>query len=71
MSRLTLRKASSRFLAIVAIALVGVTGAAVHVVLEHQSRTEWVTIRAADPPPPISYSAVDNSPQPDPEKDGQ
>ena len=68
--RLTHRKASTRFLA-VTIALIGLTGAAVRVVLEHQSRTEWVTIRASDPPPPIPYSAVDKSHQPDSEKDGQ
>ena len=68
--RLTHRKASTRFLA-VTIALIGLTGAAVRVVLKHQSRTEWVTIRASDPPPPIRYSAVDKSHQPDPEKDGQ
>jgi hypothetical protein len=71
MSRLTVRKPSTKFLAMaVVIALVGLTGA-VSAVLEHQLRTEWVTIRASDPPPPIPYSAVDNSLHSDPEKDGQ
>jgi hypothetical protein len=62
MSQLGIRKRSTTLLAI-AIALIGFTGAIARAVVKHQSRTEWVTINASDPPPPLPYPAVDASPR--------